>query len=288
MALALLTKIISTTLGKKNDSVHVGVADDTTPAMGYLKQLVNTTTSNDTVPTADSTANTLSKDVIGNKTDASVTVSGSTTSIIAYIKGLINGIFLNGYDSSGVSSASTGSLFQRLAYTRSIVGDSSATALYVISGTNTVMGLNKGLVDITEKAITRTTANIPQTTSTNIFTVTGAPIEILSIIGEVTTIIQNQVNLGKLQITDTASSTTRDICVAASIQNLAVGTFITITGTLASAMVTNAGGTAIAQAGGILCPIGAIKFNTSASSTGQIRWYLRYRPLGTSAVVTAA
>ena len=139
-----------------------------------------------------------------------------------------------------------------------------------------------------EQAITRTTANLPQTTSGNLFTVTGAPIEIIEIIGEVTTVIQNQANNTKLKITDTASSTTTDICAVVDIAAAAVGTFFNVTGTFANAMVKTPGGTSISESGRIICPVGAIKLDCAASNTGQVRWYLRYRPMGTAAVVAAA
>ncbi len=41
------------------------------------------------VPTADSTANVLSRDVVGNKTDAAVAIASSTASEVAYLKGLL-------------------------------------------------------------------------------------------------------------------------------------------------------------------------------------------------------
>lgn len=49
---------------------------------------VSVIAANQTVPSADSTANTLERDVVGNKTDASVYVPGTTKSIAAYTKGL--------------------------------------------------------------------------------------------------------------------------------------------------------------------------------------------------------
>lgn len=48
---------------------------------------ISVVAANQTVPTADSTANVLSRDVTGNKTDASVYVPGTTNSDIAYAKG---------------------------------------------------------------------------------------------------------------------------------------------------------------------------------------------------------
>ena len=50
---------------------------------------VNDLTEND-VPAADAATNVQARDVIGNKTDAAVTVVGAVASAIAYIKGLLN------------------------------------------------------------------------------------------------------------------------------------------------------------------------------------------------------
>ena len=269
-------------VGNKTDAASTGAVSNTASLVAYAKQNV---TNSEAAATAIAAINSN----IGNP--SARTNSKSIEALLGLPdtvgQTLYNIFNQNGYDSSSVISAATGSIFQRLAYARSIAGDSSATALYTISGTNTIMGLSKGLVDITEKAITRTTANIPQTTTTSIFTVTGAPIEIISIVGEVTTAIQNQANSMKLLILDTASSTSTDICASLNIANAAVGTFFSITGTLANAMVSNVGGVGVAQTSRIICPVGSIRVNTTASNTGQVRWYLRYRPLGTSAVVTA-
>lgn len=51
---------------------------------------VSTVVSNQAVPSADSTANALERDVVGNKTDAAVYVPGTTNSLAAYAKGTAN------------------------------------------------------------------------------------------------------------------------------------------------------------------------------------------------------
>ena len=53
---------------------------------------IATVAANQTVPAADSTANVLSRDVVGAKDDAAQTTVGTTRSIIAYVKGLLNQI----------------------------------------------------------------------------------------------------------------------------------------------------------------------------------------------------
>lgn len=220
---------------------------------GSASALAPTTPAALNVPTADSTANSTMRDVVGNKTDAAVSAVGTTKSLVAYAKGnLTQGLKI---DSAAISATPTAN----------------------------------SLADLAEKVVVRTTANLPQSVAAAIFTVTGAPIKILDIVGEVTTIIQTQTDNAKLQITDTASSTTTDICATTDITAKAVGTFFSVTGTAANALVSTAGGAvAPGQANGIVCPIGSIKLSCSASNTGQVRWYIRYRPLGTGAIVAAA
>jgi hypothetical protein len=219
---------------------------------GSASALAPTTPAALNVPTADSTANSTMRDVVGNKTDAAVAAVSTTKSLVAYEKGNL---------------------------TQTLKIDSSALSTTPTAGS---------VADFMEKCVVRAAANLPQTTASNLFTVTGAPIEIIEIIGEVTTIIQNQANATKLKITDTASSTTTDICSTTSIANAAVGTFFNVTGTFANGLVVTPGGTSISEAGRIICPVGAIKLDCAASNTGQVRWYLRYRAMGTGAVVAAA
>lgn len=73
--------LIDATAGGKHQSGGSGEAlafDDT-----------GTVAANQTVPTANSTANVLMRDVIGNKTDAGATAPGTTKSIMDYAKGTI-------------------------------------------------------------------------------------------------------------------------------------------------------------------------------------------------------
>ena len=121
----------------------------------------------------------------------------------------------------------------------------------------------------------------------NIFTVTGGPIQITQIIGIVTTVVQTQANNTKLQFTDTASSTTTDLCAVLNISAAAVGTSFHIDGTFADAMIASAGGTSVGQTGSIVVQPGILKLNCAASNTGQVAWYLRYKPLSTSSTVVA-
>lgn len=168
----------------------------------------------------------------------------------------------NAFDSSAVVANSTGSMLERIAALQSTAAGSLA-----------------------ETAVKKATATLPASGNQTIFTVTGGPIEILDILGEVTTVIQTQACNLKITSVDTASSTATDICANLNITAAAVGTFFNITGTLANALVATAGGTAISQAGRVVIPAGVLRITTSATNTGSVAWYIRYRPLSTGVSV---
>jgi hypothetical protein len=82
------------------------VSADIAEANADLDEIITTLaglSTNIAVPTADSTANALIQDVVGNKADAAVTAVGTTKSAIAYLKGIIN--LLSG---SGVTITASG------------------------------------------------------------------------------------------------------------------------------------------------------------------------------------
>ena len=92
----------------------------------------------------------------------------------------------------------------------------------------------------------RTTATLPATAQTAIFTVTGK-IRILRIIGEVTTIIQAQANNLKIVSNPTVGADV-DLCAVADVNADAVGTNYNITGTFADALVATTSGAFLDQA----------------------------------------
>lgn len=136
-----------------------------------------------------------------------------------------------------------------------------------------------------ERNVTRASSNLPQTTQSALFRVTGL-IKIINIIGEVTTVIQTQANNTKLvHNPDTGSDT--DLCAVLDITAKAVGSTLNITGTLANAMVNVANGAGISQATHITVTKGTIDLNCAASNTGAIKWSIRYIPLEEGAKVIA-
>ena len=134
--------------------------------------------------------------------------------------------------------------------------------------------------------VTRGPDTLPQAGAEPIFTITGGRVIITSIVGEVTTAIQNQANAAKLTSNPTVG-TDQDVCAAAEIANKGVGTVFTITGTFADAL-NMAGVAGPAQAAPVIVPAGTIDFNCVAENTGGVKWTLHYLPLDDSARVVAA
>lgn len=138
--------------------------------------------------------------------------------------------------------------------------------------------------------VTRATAALPQTTVSTLFTVTGR-IRVVSIIGEVTTVIQTQLNNTKLLFNPDGAGADTDLCAVLDITADAVGTMYSITGTPATALqdglwVITANKTIPAP--GLVVQAGAIQLSCSASNTGSVAWELIYRPLSAGATVVAA
>ncbi len=130
---------------------------------------------------------------------------------------------------------------------------------------------------------------LPQTATSTLFTVTGGRVIITSLVGTVSTAIQNQactLALGTVPTTGTASST--GIATATSIINLEAGTHVYLPQTKGALTVNgNAGAAAQMFAGAAyVVSAGTLSWTTSASNTGAISWALTYLPLDTGAAVS--
>lgn len=229
------------------------------------------------VPTADVATNTNERDVIGNKTDAVLadTVEGTsatTKSLVAMAKSIMQRI---GADSANNSAATTlvtsnadGSVFERLEYVQT-----------------DMLSLPR-CVEKSDGSVTSGTDDL--------FTITGGPIKILEITGIVTTIIGAGATNVKLQITTTDPAATVDMNAGAvDIDSDAVGTSYQTINTTGIFTPVTAGYVKEANSFAtlpttFLAPIGTIKFNSDASRTGNIKWYLRYVPLSPNSRVVAA
>jgi hypothetical protein len=136
---------------------------------------------------------------------------------------------------------------------------------------------------------------LPASTSGDIFTITGGRIIITSLIGKVTTAIQNQactLSIGNKPSGGSAQATS--LCTATAITNLAVGTFVALKLYATDSLLVSAnpgvlspselsaitGGTALVDAG-------TIDITTSATNTGAITWSLTFIPYDSGVTVVA-
>ena len=135
---------------------------------------------------------------------------------------------------------------------------------------------------------TKTSAS-PLTTGT-LFTFTGS-IEIVRIIGRVSTAVQAQATNVKLSVTCDALAAV-DICANKDVNAFAAGSLIQITGTAANAAsaTTAVGVTAPqVQVNSVVATCvtsGTVSVTYGAASTGAIVWEMVWRPLSATATVS--
>ena len=139
-----------------------------------------------------------------------------------------------------------------------------------------------GKVQRTERA----TDTLPQTAIETLFNVVAGRILLVQVLGEVTTVIQNQANNTKLTH-DPATGTSTDLCAVLDIANDEVGTLYGITGTAADALV-GTGQTLVSQARPVVLKPGEIDLDCAASNTGNVKWTLFWIPLDAGAYVSVA
>lgn len=131
--------------------------------------------------------------------------------------------------------------------------------------------------------VDRAAANLPASTSGNLFSVSGSVV-VTSILGTVTTAIQAQANAIKLEAYNTANSAATDMCATVDSNGAVAGKVFGITGvTTATAIL----GYAVPTGRIIVTGPGFIRLNTAATNTGQMSWTLTYIPLTPGASVAA-
>lgn len=136
--------------------------------------------------------------------------------------------------------------------------------------------------------VDKTTATLPQSTTGNLFNVEIGKVLVTLLVGEVTTIIQNQANNTKLQANPDTGTTT-DLCGNLDVANKEAGTLFSITGDAASdAMQTGSSGSVPAQTTSVVVAPGTIDLVCAASNTGSVQWSVWYVPLEDGAHITAA
>lgn len=135
--------------------------------------------------------------------------------------------------------------------------------------------------------VSRATATLPQGTTGALFSIEGGPIILDSIIGRVTTAIENQANNTQLLLDPDSGGSNVALCTVLDIDNDAVGTLYGITGDPTDAMV----GTLDmidAPTEQLVLNEGDIILSCAASNTGSIEWSLLYRPLSEDSRVVSA
>lgn len=152
--------------------------------------------------------------------------------------------------------------------------------------TNNVQVLNLAADSAGVLAVNRATAALPATTTGAIFNVNGR-VKILSIVGEVTTLIQTQACNTKISFNPTGTGASTDLCANFDVTAAAVGSLFYPDGTFATAMVK-----AVYLARPMTTPVivqdGTIDLTTSATNTGSVKWRIEYIPAGPGAFVSAA
>lgn len=125
---------------------------------------------------------------------------------------------------------------------------------------------------------------LPASTTQNLFQVNGR-IELLNILGEVTTVFQTQANNFKFISAGTVGAAV-DLCAVTNVTAAAVGSQLSITGTLATALVVTPASALVRQAAPLVITAGIIQGSTSATSTGAAKYRIHYKPLDAGAFVS--
>lgn len=152
------------------------------------------------------------------------------------------------------------------------------------------------------RQVTSTLTAAPQSTSTTLFTVAGGKVVVTSIIGVVTTVIGSTTVNYNLTHTPTGGSAA-DLVAATACTSDAVGTLYSLVSGVATDLLSiqnqsslGTGGAAASDVPNvtfvqmlrtpIILPAGAVKWKTSASTTGAVTWKMTYIPYDTGAAVT--
>ena len=137
--------------------------------------------------------------------------------------------------------------------------------------------------------VDRTTAALPATTQSAIFTVAGGRVLVTGLVGEVTTVMGATAT--NLKVTSNPTTGTDvDLASNAAVTSKEVGSIITLPATSGSALVVKngGGGGQLPAHNPYVVPIGTIDLVTDATDTGSVKWSLTYVALDNGATVTAA
>ena len=135
--------------------------------------------------------------------------------------------------------------------------------------------------------VERPTALLPQTAAAPIFNIRGGRVAITQIVGEVTTVIQTQLNNTKLTGTPTVGSAA-DICAVLDISADEVGCLFGITGLNTDALIGIDAGALPGQTRDVILPAGTLDLDCAASNSGSVKWTVFYMPIDDGAFIEAA
>lgn len=159
-----------------------------------------------------------------------------------------------------------------------------------MSQASDLLGIQAGEEKVDEKdiiTVERAAGTLPASTQAALFRVVNGPIEVVEIIGYITTVIQTQANNTKIVANPSTGSDT-DLCAVLDVSADAVGSSWSITGTFANAMINTAAGVPLAkQATSFRVETGTIDLNCAATNTGAVKWKLRYKKINPNANVYA-
>lgn len=141
------------------------------------------------------------------------------------------------------------------------------------------------------KSATKTVTNLSAASgATNIFTVSGGPVKVTSIVGIVANTIKNATINCKIQATPTTPGNPVDVTNVVDIDTAAAGSTLTPGATFGAALVLTANGVIGDMGFDFVTDDGNIIMNLSANGDADdsIEWYIRYEPLVSGATIAAA
>lgn len=152
-------------------------------------------------------------------------------------------------------------------------------------------GGDTSVIDTVGVRVNRAAANLPQSTTGDLFSISGGRVTIINIIATITTVVQTQATTLKLVYTPTGGSV-GDITAAttdwtaAAVGNRFVAKLNAITDVLTKVTTDVVLPTVSGQQPNLILGPGKISATTVASSTGQAKWDLWYIPTDVGATVT--
>ena len=151
---------------------------------------------------------------------------------------------------------------------------------YNQSARQSIADLNLGM------RVDKATATLPAGVAGALFNVIGGRVAIMGILGEVTTVIQTQINGTKLTANPTVG-TAVDLCTALDITADEVGCLYGITGNVGDALVGANAGYAPLPEQPLVVAEGTIDLDCAATNTGSVKWSVWYVPLDDGAYIEA-